>query len=76
MWIFSRRRSSLRDHLDLATAEAARHEALIARLCTENSELRAIVVELDRAVTDLSIQVWGRQAYDRAVENARRNGNN
>jgi hypothetical protein len=35
-----------------------------------------MVVQLDAAVTDLSIQLWGKRAYDRAVDQARRNGSN
>lgn len=72
MWNWLKKILPTRHQPDLETAE----EALIARLFRENSELRAIVVQLDATVTDLSIQLWGKTAYDRAVANAAKNGNN
>jgi len=76
MWTWLNRRRSLKSKLARAVREADQREALIARLFRENSELRAMVVQLDAAVTDLSVQLWGRAAYERAMDQARRNGNN
>lgn len=76
MLTWLKRRRALKFQLAHAITEAAQREALIARLVRENSELRAIVVQLDAAVTDLSIRLYGRAAYDRAVDQHRRNGNN
>jgi hypothetical protein len=76
MWTWIKRRRALKFQIACALTEAAQNHALASRLLTENSELRAMVVQLDAAVTDLSIQLWGKRAYDRAVDQARRNGNN
>lgn len=75
MWKWISRRRHLRSQLCSAESELLQLRGIVAQLAAENAELRAIATQLDATVMDLSVQLWGPAAVQRAVDQGRRNRN-